>query len=219
MEFWLDTIDPAAIEYAKDLGLLHGVTTNPAILAQASSPAEDVIEQLLTLFSGPLAVQVTLPSAAEMIEQGKDLYDFSSRIIVKVPVTEEGILAIHRLSYNGIPVMATAIFEPIQAIIAVKAGASYVAPYFSYLGDQALPVCSTIQRCLIPKSKLLVAALTTPSQVAACAEEGFSAVTLKATLFKQCLISSPQTLEHLSRFNEAWKKAPPSKLLTTPQFI
>jgi TalC/MipB family fructose-6-phosphate aldolase len=219
MEIWLDTIDRATIEQAKDLGLLFGVTTNPAILAEANAAAEDVLEEMLTYFSGPLAVQVTLPSAAEMIEQGKDLNDFSTRIIVKVPVTEAGIEAIYRLSHIGIPVMATAIFTPMQALLAIKAGARYLAPYFSYLKEQAFPTCLAIQRMLTPKSKLLVAALATKEQVAQCAEAGFAAVTLKASLFRECLTTPPETLEHLTRFEEAWKKAPVSNLLAAPQFI
>src|SRR5262245_45517365 len=106
MEIWLDTIERGTIELAKNLGILHGVTTNPAILAQSSEPAEEVLEELLNLYSGPLAVQVTLPAAQQMIEQAKDLFDFSSRIIVKVPVTEQGLEAIYRISHLEIPVMA-----------------------------------------------------------------------------------------------------------------
>ena len=209
MEIWLDTINRAAIERAKDMGLLHGVTTNPAILAESSETAEEILEDLLNLYSGPLAVQVTRRSTSEMIEQGKDLCDFSSRIIVKVPVTEEGIEAIYRLTHIQIPVMATAIFEPIQALLAMKAGARYLAPYFSHIGEQALQTCLSIHRMLTPKTKLLVAALTTPAQVSLCAESGFSAVTLKASLFNQCLTPPAQTLDHLSRFESAWQNAPP----------
>jgi TalC/MipB family fructose-6-phosphate aldolase len=210
MEIWLDTIN---------LGLLHGVTTNPAILAESSEPAEEILDGLLNLYSGPLAVQVTCRGAAEMVEQGKDLFDFSSRIIVKVPVTEEGIEAISRLTHIQIPVMATAIFEPIQALLAMKAGARYLAPYFSHMGENALSTCLSIQKMLTPKTKLLVAALKTPSQVSLCAESGFSAVTLKTSLFTQCLTPPPQTLDHLLRFESAWQNAPPSKLLTVPQYI
>lgn len=218
MEIWLDTIDTAAIEKAKDLGLLYGVTTNPALLSQASLPAEEVLEDLLNRFSGPLAVQVTLSKASEMIEQGKDLVDFSSRIIVKIPVTEEGIEAINRLSHIDIPVMATTIFSPLQALLALKAGARYVVPYFSHLGEKALPVCQSIQKMVCTERKLLIAALTTPAQVIQCAEEGFSAVTLKAPLFSECLAPPKQTLEHLERFTKAWNAAPASKLLALPKY-
>jgi len=117
MELWLDTIDRIAIERAKDLGLLHGVTTNPSLLAAANIPAEEILEDLLNHFSGPIAVQVTFSAASEMIEQGRDLYDFSPRIIVKVPVTEEGIQAISRLNHSEIPTMATAVYTPMQTFL------------------------------------------------------------------------------------------------------
>jgi transaldolase len=219
MEIWLDTIEKDVIEKAKELGLLHGVTTNPTILSEVGMPAEECIEHLLTLFSGPLAIQVTLRTASEMVEQGKDLNDFSPRIIVKIPVTEEGVQAIHRLTHLGIPVMATAIFEPIQALLAIKAGARYLAPYFSYLGEKALPICHTIQNMLTSRSKLLVAALNSPMQVVQCAEACFGAVTMKADLFKECLTPPSQTLDHLARFESAWQKAPPSQLLSASQYI
>jgi TalC/MipB family fructose-6-phosphate aldolase len=222
MELWLDTIDRMTIGRAKNLGLLHGVTTNPTILSQSSEPVEEVLEDLLNCFSGPLAVQVTLRSVEEMIDQGKDLFDFSSRIIVKIPVTEEGIEAIYRLSHSEIPVMATAIFAPMQAFIAAKAGARYLAPYFSYLGEKALGCCLTMHKIACSNNrpcKLLVAALKTPEEATACIESGFSAMTLKPDLFQQCLLPAAQTLEHLDRFDADWKNAAPSKLLSAPQFI
>lgn len=219
MEIWLDTIDKGAIEKAKECGLLHGITTNPTILSESALPAEECLEDLLTLFSGPIAVQVTLRSVTEMIEQGKDLYDFSSRLLIKIPVTEEGVQAIYHLTQLGIPVMATTIFEPIQALMAIQAGATYLAPYFSHMGEKALSTCLSIQKMLNPRCKLLVAALNTPEQVAQCAEAGFAAVTLKAALFKQCLTAPSQTLDHLTRFESAWAKAPPSQLLIAPQYI
>src|SRR5262249_26982545 len=151
----------------------------------------------------------------EMIEQGKDLLDFSSRIIVKVPVTEEGIEAIYRLAHVGIPVMATAIFDPLQAFWAVKAGARYVVPYYNHLGNSALEVCRAIQHIVAnntfnhgPKAKLLVASLASVAQVAQCAVEGFSAMTLKASIFDECLRPPSKTLDHLNKFESAWQDAP-----------
>ncbi len=212
MEIWLDTIDLKAIERAKKRGLLHGITTNPTILFEATSPAEDVLENLLTHFSGPIAVQTTAWTANEMVEQGKDLYDFSPRIIVKVAVTEEGLEAIHRLANADIPVMATAIYEPMQACLAAHAGATYTALYYSHLGENALPICRTILEMNLP-AKLLVASLKTPEQVVQCAAADCDAVTLKASLFEECLKPPQQAIEQLHRFDQAWKKAPSSKLL------
>ncbi|MFC2049262.1 transaldolase family protein [Chlamydiota bacterium] len=214
MDIWLDTIDLGAIKRAASMGLLDGVTTNPTLLSEAKEPAEEVLENLLNHFSGPLAVQVTLRSADEMVEQGKDLRDFSSRIIVKIPVTEEGLVAIQRLSNGDIPVMATAILNPMQALLAAKAGALYLAPYFSYLGENALTVCQTMQRMQL-SAKLLIASLKSPEHVIQCAASGFDAITIKGPLFQTCITPPSETLEHLKRFEAAWQAAPPSQLLTS----
>jgi TalC/MipB family fructose-6-phosphate aldolase len=222
MELWLDGVEREMVERAKDLGILHGVTTNPAILAKTGKRAEDVLEELLNLFSGPVAVQVTVRTSAEMIDQGKDLYDFSSRIIVKVPVTEEGIRAISRLTHNEIPTMGTAVFTPLQAFLAAEAGARYIAPYFSHIGGKAFEVTQAIQDILdihALQAKLCIAALTTPKEVEECLVRGFRAVTLKPELFQQCLTPPAKVFEHLDRFDSDWSRAAPSDLLVSQQLI
>lgn len=218
MEIWLDTINRKTIEYAKESGLLYGVTTNPSLLSHATQSAEEVLEELLSCFTGPLAVQVTEKGTAEMIEQGKDLSEYSNRIIVKVPATEEGIRVIARLTHAEIPTMATAVFTPIQALMSLQAGADYLAPYYSHIGEKAAEVMEAIQ-CLIrqqPKRniKLLAASLKTPEEVVALAQMGCAAVTLKEDLFFKCLQSPSQTLDQLTRFENEWKKAPFSPLFS-----
>jgi TalC/MipB family fructose-6-phosphate aldolase len=215
MEIWLDTIDLKTIEKAKNIGLLDGITTNPTILAEGKKTPEDILEELLNSFSGPLAVQVTVRSEEGMIEQGKDLFDFSDRIIVKVPVTSEGLGAIYHLSLANIPVMATAIFEPMQAFLASQAGACYVVPYFSHIGENALEVCQTIQNMDL-SSHLLIASLKKPEQFLQCASLKFDAVTLKGPLFDACLNPPQQTLDQIERFEASWQNASPSRLFTIP---
>lgn len=222
MRIWLDTIDTASIELAKEIGLLHGVTTNPSILAQAEISPEDTLERILNKFTGPLAVQTTMEGAKEIVDQGKDLYDFSPRILVKVPVTQAGIEAIHRLSNLAIPTMATAIFDPMQAFFAAQAGAQYVVPYFSHLAEKGFSICRSIQNLLTTnhlQSKLLVASLKSKDQVLKCIEEGFAAVTLKPDLFEECILPPPETLKHTQRFKTSWEKAPRSRLFAPPEYV
>ncbi|MFZ0564955.1 MAG: transaldolase family protein [Chlamydiales bacterium] len=222
MELWIDTIDRKVIERVKELGLLYGVTTNPSILARVNLPAEEILEDLLNHFPGPLAVQVTLSSASEIIDQGRDLYDFSPRIIVKIPVTEAGIEAIFRLNHNQIPTMATAVLTPLHAFLAAKAGARYIAVYFSHLGQQAVERAVSIQHTLKANgcnSKLLIASLKNREQVEQCIMQGFPAMTLNPDLFRQCLEPSKEMLQTLDAFEADWSKASPSNLLTTRQFI
>jgi len=216
MEFWLDTVDLATIKRAEELGVLDGVTTNPSILAHPTLSAEQILEDVLHAFSGPITVQVTCSQADEMVAQGKSLFEFSPRVIVKIPAIEAGYRAIHRLNHIGIPTMATVIFEPRQAYLAAKAGASYLAPYFSHLGEQALAICDSIQSILRENhlsAKMLVASLKNISDLEKCMERGFAATTIKKELFEACMTTPPKTLEHLQRFEAAWQQAAPSQLV------
>ncbi|HUD01365.1 MAG TPA: transaldolase family protein, partial [Rhabdochlamydiaceae bacterium] len=120
MQIWLDTTDLPTLEKALRRGILHGVTTNPSMLV--SNP-RDTLKTLLAAQPGPVAVEVFEDLVPSMVSQGKALYAFSPRIVVKVPVTERGIEAIHCLSKEQIPVMASAIVQPTQALVAVLAGA------------------------------------------------------------------------------------------------
>jgi TalC/MipB family fructose-6-phosphate aldolase len=222
MELWLDGVERRMVERTKELGILHGITTNPSILAKTGRRVEDVLEEILNLFPGPIAVQVTVRGAAEMIDQGKDLFDFSSRIIVKIPVTEEGIRAINRLTHIEIPTMGTAVFTPLQAFLAAKAGAGYLAPYFSHIGGEAFEVIQAIQNILDIHSlqtKLCVASLTTPKEVEECVIRGFKGVTLKPELFEHCLTPPTKVIEHLDHFDAEWSRAVPSDLLVSQQLI
>ncbi|MCH9627354.1 MAG: Fructose-6-phosphate aldolase 1 [Chlamydiales bacterium] len=202
MELWLDGVDLEAVDHAKELGLLHGVTTNPSILAQRSP--KKVLTELLKRFSGPIAIQVTARTAAEMVEEGKDLAEYTSRVIVKVPATEEGIEAIAKLTHSEIPTMGTVVFTPLQAFLAAQAGARYIAPYFSHIGESAFEVTQAIHDLLklhqLP-AKLCVAALKTPDQVQECVVRGYRSVTLKPDLFKKCLTPPSQVREQLERFD------------------
>lgn len=216
MEIWLDTTDRSAIEEAQEAGLLFGITTNPSIVSNAGEPLEELLDDLLNRQQGPVAVQVTTHTAGDMIEQAKDLYDFSNRIIVKIPAIPEGLKAIANLSHIGIPTMATAILEPLQGFLAAQAGAAYAAPYFSHMGENRLDILRTLYALLSTyrsQTKLLVAALNSPDQVLACVEIGVPALTLKAQLFLDCCKPPAQTLKHLTKFDTDWLQAPPSKLL------
>ena len=130
MEIWLDTAEVELIESAKGMGILHGVTTNPSIVAKSNVRLEDLLEKLLLIQDGPVTAQVTAQDALKMIEQGESLYQFSNRIMIKVPVTKEGLKAIHGLSLKKIQTMATAVFDSNQVLLAARAGSTYIAPYF-----------------------------------------------------------------------------------------
>jgi transaldolase len=210
MEIWLDTTDIPTIKKAKRLGILHGVTTNPSIVAHSKKGLEELLKALLETQDGPVAVQVTLPSGEEMVGQGEAIAQFSPRFIVKVPVTAEGLFAIHTLSAKKIPVMATAVFDPNQCILAARAGALYIAPYYSHICDEELEGYETF--CKMVKllerhgysSKILAAALRTTEQVRECASIGVDAVTMNEKIFEEYIADHPSTIKALSRFDLDW---------------
>lgn len=211
MEFWLDTVRPESVAKASKMGLLKGVTTNPQILGSVKS-LEKTLNDLLASFDGPLAVQVLAEDHEGMILEGKSLYDFSpDRIIVKVPVTEEGLKAIHALSSSNIPIMGTVIFSPYQALLAAKAGADYVALYLSRLekarGDsvELLKATWRIFQNYKLETKILGASIGHVEQVEKCAELGIQAVTMKEEIFEKMIEDHPLTLEACRQFEQSFK--------------
>ena len=210
MEIWLDTCDSEIISNANRLGIIHGVTTNPSILAKAGEDHEIVINRILDNQNGPVAVQVTAYNADGMIKQALALHSISDKIIVKIPVVQDGLVAIKYLSRENIPVMATAVFQPNQALLAALAGADYVAPYVGRIFDEgidaynALEMMKTIYKSYGFKTKILAAALRTPDQMMMCARLGIHAVTIKSTLFSEFTADDESTLNCLSVFAEDW---------------
>lgn len=211
MEIWLDTCDSQSIEAACQLGIIHGITTNPSILAGAHADPEKVINTLLDLQDGPVAVQITAAASDEMIRRAMALHAFSDRIIVKLPVTQQGLIAIKALSQEEVCTMATAVFQPSQALLAALAGADYVAPYLGRMFDAgidaqaALQSMVTIYRQYGFKTKILAAAIKTTDQIIACAEMGISAVTLKNSLFGRFVADDSYTLDSIKAFSEDWE--------------
>jgi transaldolase len=211
MEIWLDTINKDAVAKAQRLGILAGVTTNPSILAKDSRPVKDVINALLDSQDGPVAVQVIAKDAAAMIDQGEKLRALSDRIIVKIPVTQEGLAAIHMLSSDFVPTMATVLFHPNQALMAAMAGAEYIAPYVGRIekaGEDPWNVLGSIQHMYgnyAIATKILAASIQSLEQVMRCTEMGIDAVTLREEIFNALLADDASTLQSLAQFDEEWK--------------
>lgn len=220
MEIWLDTIDFDCIEKAKQMGILHGITTNPSIASKAKWPLENLLGKLLEAQSGPVTAQVTADRAEAMIRQAKALFSLSKRIIVKIPVTPEGLIAISALSKEGMPVMATAVFDPNQILLAARAGAQYIAPYFSRICESEIGGIETVKGMMrlvhhyqFP-SKIIAASLHSAEQIKQCLELGTHAVTLNEKVFSLFIEENPFTRQALQRFEKDWEKAPRS--LTLP---
>ena len=156
MEIWLDTADLKTLEQAKQMGILFGITTNPSIVAKSQWGMEELLEKLLQMQKGPVTAQVTADQAPAMIQQGEALFRFSNRMVIKVPVTAEGLKAIHALTEKKIPVMATAVFDPNQVLLAASAGAQYIAPYFSAFAKMIFMAASRSRRCSASCSDIII---------------------------------------------------------------
>lgn len=211
MEIWLDTVDLDVILQAKEMGILHGVTTNPKLICSKGGCVEDILDKVLQSQSGPVAVQVTNDSASDMILQGEALNKYSFRIIVKIPATQEGFKAIHFLSSKKIPTMATAVFTPGQVLLAARAGASYIAPYFSSILEVdgfGRKNCKTmydlLERYKFP-TKLIAASLKSLEQINSCIEIGVHALTLRKEVFLSLMEAHVETDRKVRLLLEGWE--------------
>jgi transaldolase len=213
MKIWLDTTNIETVKKADHLGLLYGVTTNPNLIAELKRPMRQVLQELLDHQDGPVTAQVVADHAQEMIEQGEKLYDFSDRMIVKVPVTQAGLEAIQALKQLSIPTMATVILQPYQVLLAGIAGADYVAPYLGQIERNGQdPWQSLIEMFQIIqnyqfKTEILAASIGSLEQFSKCAVLGISNVTIKDALFTQLIAADPKTQERINQFNTNWKEA------------
>ncbi len=213
MEIWLDTSNLSSVQKAQELGVLHGITTNPSIAAQSGMALDDLLQMLLKAFNGPVTAQVVAKQAEEMIKQGEALAKLSKRNIVKIPVTREGLRAIYHLSQQKIPVMATAVFDPKQSLFAARAGAEYIAPYVSHICeadqdgiDQLRTMVQMRDRYRYP-SKFIAASVHSTEHIRECCSLGFDAITLSEKLFDEYLEDHPMTIKTVERFCKDWKTA------------
>lgn len=219
MQFWLATTNLNTIEKAVKMGIVSGIGTNPTLLAASHLVTEDLLEKLLNIQPGPVAVQVTAPQAEKMIEQGRAIYEFSPRMIVKIPVTAEGLLAIRALTKSEIPVIATEIVDPSQFILAVQAGAHFLAPHYSKMCDEEANGISSMKLMLHFlhhygfKAKILASSIRSKEQIIQCVSLGVDAVTIDEKVLEEWIEDHPKTKETLSRFNHDWKLAKPRSSL------
>ena len=135
MKFFIDTADVKEIREAHALGLVDGVTTNPSLIAKSGRKFKDVIKEIVSIVDGPISAEVISLDAAGMIKEAKELVKIHKNIVVKLPMTPEGLKACHALTAKGIKTNVTLIFTPMQALLAAKAGATYVSPFVGRLDD------------------------------------------------------------------------------------
>jgi TalC/MipB family fructose-6-phosphate aldolase len=210
MEIWLDTIDYTIIADAVRTGVLFGVTTNPSILSKSNNVLE-TLKRLLDIQPGPVAVQVIAQGSVEMVEEAKCLSKLSNRIIVKIPINYEGLVAINVLKNEDIPILGTAILYPSQALLAAHHGIAYIAPYFGHMGDFD-KACATLKTIVEmfkmsnSRTNILVASLRQLDHIVYCALLGVKAITIKPDLYSQLVANHTAVEEFSERFLADWMR-------------
>lgn len=212
MKIFLDTANVDEIREAATLGLVDGVTTNPTLLSKEKAPYLDVLNEICSLVDGPVSAEVVATDAAGMVREGRDLAKIASNIVVKCPLTAEGLKAVRELKREGIRSNVTLCFSLPQALFAAKAGAYIVSPFVGRLDDIGTDGMTLIKdvkqvyRNYGFDTQILVASIRNPLHVIQAALIGADIATMPAKVY-QSLLKHPLTDKGLERFLEDWKKA------------
>mgnify|MGYP001223422483 FL=1 len=213
MKIFLDCSDPDLIAYAVETGLVDGVTTNPSLMRKAGQNPRDVIERICDLFpwDASISAEVVGDTAEEMLEMATDYYQIAPNITIKLPCNREGLIACGDLSGDGIPTNVTLIFSAAQAILAAKAGATYVSPFVGRVYDQYWDGMDLIKQIdeIYDKheveTEILAASIRNPIEVPNAFRMGADVVTMPIDIFSK-LYDHVLTKQGLDKFNEDWSQ-------------
>lgn len=212
MKFFVDGANIQEIKTLAMMGLVDGITTNPSIIAKTGRNFFTTIQELAELTTGPVSAEVVGLDAQTMILEGKKLSKLAKNICVKVPLTEEGLKACYILSREEIMVNVTLCFSPLQALMAAKAGATFVSPFIGRLDDighdglQLIEeICQIYNNYPNIKTEVLAASIRTPSHIRQIAMMGADIITAPASII-QSMIKHPLTQKGLEDFLKDWEK-------------
>ncbi len=213
MKFFLDTANLDEIREIASYGVLDGVTTNPTLVAKEGEQGsfKELIREICEIVNGPVSAEVVSTDVERMIEEARELARIHPNVVVKMPLTEDGIRATKKVSEEGIRVNVTLVFSPTQALLAAKAGATYVSPFVGRLDDisstgmELVRDIVTIYKNYGYITEVLVASVRHPIHVVEAAKVGAHIATMPYSVFKQ-LIKHPLTDIGLERFLSDWKK-------------
>ena len=213
MKLFLDTANLKEIHDAARYGLIDGVTTNPSLAAKEGRPFHDLIREICRIVQGPVSAEVVSIEADAMVAEGRVLAKLDDHVVVKIPMIPEGLRAIRMLSADGIRINTTLIFSPTQALLAAKAGATYVSPFIGRLDDigqvgmELIQQIVTIFRNYDFPTQVLVASVRNPTHVVEAALLGADVATMPYGVLQQ-LAKHPLTDSGLKKFLEDWEKMP-----------
>jgi len=211
MKLFADTADTAEIRALAEAGLVDGVTTNPSLVSKAGRPIMDVLTEICSLTPGPVSAEVAATHAEGMVDEGRHLLDAGPNIVVKVPLTRDGLIACRQLSNAGARVNVTLCFSTVQALLAAKAGAAFVSPFIGRLDDLGVEGMALIRDMRLvfdqyPEldAEILTASVRSPLHVAEAAKAGTDAATVPPAVIWR-MIEHPMTDRGLDAFLRDWQ--------------
>jgi len=212
MKFFIDTADVKEIRAAHALGLVDGVTTNPSLIAKSGRNFREVIAEITTIVDGPISAEVIALDSEGMLVEGRELAKIHPNIVIKVPMTEEGLKATRIFAGEGIKTNVTLAFSPLQALLAAKAGATYVSPFVGRLDDighdgmEGIDQIRTIFDNYGYATEIIVASVRNPLHVLNAALLGADIATIPFSVMQQ-LAKHPLTDIGIEKFLADWNKA------------
>lgn len=212
MKFFIDTADVKEIAAASAIGLVDGVTTNPSLVAKSGRDFHEVLKEIIALVDGPISAEVVATDAAGMIGEAEELARLDpAKIVIKLPLTEEGLKATKVLSQKGFKTNLTLIFSPLQALLAAKAGATYVSPFVGRLDDIGHDGMEIVDQIRIIfdnygyDTEIIVASVRSPQHVLQAGLMGADICTIPYSVMQQ-LARHPLTDAGLEKFLADWQK-------------
>jgi len=211
MKFFIDTANIEQIREAASIGVLDGVTTNPTLISREKGKPTDIFKQICEIVDGPVNAEVVSLDWQGMVREGKELIKIASNIVVKIPMTKDGLKAVNALSAEGIKTNVTLVFQPIQALLAARAGAAFVSPFVGRLDDistNGMHMVADIMQIYnnyAIETEVIVASIRNPIHVVEAALMGADIATIPFNVIEQVL-KHPLTDSGIEKFLEDWKK-------------
>ena len=210
MKFFIDTANVEEIRKANEMGVICGVTTNPSLIAKEGRVFKEVVAEIASIVDGPISAEVISLEADKMVEEALELSKIHKNIVIKIPMTAEGLKAVSILSEKGIKTNVTLIFSPSQALLAARAGASYVSPFVGRLndissdGNKLVESIAAIFDIHGITTEIIAASIRSPEDVADAALSGAHIATIPYKVICQ-MIKHPLTDAGIERFLKDWE--------------
>ena len=212
MKFFIDTANVDEIRKANEMGIISGVTTNPSLIAKEGRDFNEVIKEITTIVDGTISgeVKATTTKAEDIITEAREIAKINKNMVVKIPITDEGLKAVSVLSKEGIKTNVTLIFNSTQALFAAIAGATYVSPFLGRLDDIATPGINLIEeiseifKVNNIETEIICASIRSPLHIAQCALAGADIATIPYKVIMQCL-KHPLTDVGIEKFKKDYE--------------